>query len=271
MDHEAFPKSVEYLDIDSRICLWDATFNDHPRFRTYQWWFNWIRIIENHQQLTKRLLPVDDKTPTHIFDALLGTMRPHKNVILNFIKSHPDPSAFLLGTTKSLNLNLQSVPNDWILGGDFETRTNKKITYVDQCTAQSSCFVPYAIYNRTWYSLICETRGQGPVIFTEKLGKALLAQRIFILVSSHHALKSLRRLGFRTFSHVLDESYDEISDDHQRWTAAWKSVKILLDMDPKTVYKSCQDILYHNQQLILTTDWDQIFQKQVTEILTSSE
>lgn len=267
-DHEGLSTSFDCLKKDSRVHLWDSTFYDHPRFHTNLRWLNWMRNIEENMKLGDRLISAAEKKTTHVFDALLGSLWPNKKYMLDRIKSHQDPNSFLLGNLSSLDLSSQLVPKNFILGGDFETHINKKIAYQDQCVAQSSCFVPYAIYNRTWYSLICETYRPEYAMVTEKIGKALLGKRIFILVSSQHGLKNLKKIGFKTFSPVIDESYDDIADDEKRWQAAWNSIESLLDLDPANVYEVCQEILEHNRNLVLNTDWNRIFKKEVMQILT---
>ena len=63
----------------------------------------------------------------------------------------------------------------------------------------------------------CETvfNGHGPC-YSEKLIKCALTARPFIEVSSPHTLKDLRIWGFESFPDLIDESYDDIENPHQR-------------------------------------------------------
>jgi hypothetical protein len=47
---------------------------------------------------------------------------------------------------------------------------------------------------------------------TEKTFKAIALEMPFILVAPQHSLRYLRSYGFRTFSPLIDESYDDIAD-----------------------------------------------------------
>ena len=80
--------------------------------------------------------------------------------------------------------------------------------------------IPWRIYANTWYSIITETNNgdKDGVSLTEKIGRAFFAKRIFILVGAAGSLALLKKLGFRTFNTVIDESYDEIKDNYCRWT-----------------------------------------------------
>lgn len=116
--------------------------------------------------------------------------------------------------------------------------------------------LPEKIYSQCWYSIIAEGffdhRGSR---FTEKTAKALVAGRLFVLFGGPHDLKRLRRLGFKTFGSVIDESYDEITDDYQRWQAAWRVVEWLCQQNPGDIQALAHDIRQHNYKVFIETDW----------------
>ena len=108
--------------------------------------------------------------------------------------------------------------------------------------------IPWKIYANTWYSILAETNNGNPhgVSLTEKIGRAFFAKRIFILFGAAGSLALLKKLGFRTFDTVIDESYDEIVDSYHRWTAAFDQVEQLAKLDPVSVYKLTEEIREHN-------------------------
>ena len=61
--------------------------------------------------------------------------------------------------------------------------------------------------------------------FTEKTLKTFIAARPFILVAPPKTLELLRNAGFKTFSSIIDESYDDEFDHSKRMS------KILLEID----------------------------------------
>ena len=68
-------------------------------------------------------------------------------------------------------------------------------------------------------------------------------------------LEAFRSLGFKTFSKVVDESYDMIEDKEQRWVATLDSMQKLSLLDPVDVYRQLADVLEHNKQHFETHDW----------------
>jgi hypothetical protein len=122
--------------------------------------------------------------------------------------------------------------------------------------------MPLTVYNQTAYSLVCETNAFDHfVFFTEKTVKPILARRLFILLSGRYALAHLRELGFKTFHGIIDESYDEIEDNNERFLAAMEQLKWLHTQDQSIILSRCKDIVDHNFTLMYNTDWYQPFKE----------
>jgi hypothetical protein len=128
-----------------------------------------------------------------------------------------------------------------------------------------SCFLPYKIYNQTWYSVICET-WPDRIFYTEKLAKPLIGQRLFVLIGAQHMLKHLRNFGFKTFGTVIDESYDDIEENELRWQMAWNQIENLSNQDPKSIYEKIQSTVDHNYKLIMSQNWLDLMQTQFKTI-----
>jgi hypothetical protein len=250
------------LDLDPRIYFWDSAFFDHPRFKTNLGWFTLCKNIETDQQSVSKLVCFKSKKSEYFFDALLGTMedRPHKKWV--YAQIQKESQTFLVGSLSSIN---RSTPPGWIMGGDYEGEGF--VHYNETQTASRACFVPYEIYNNTWYSLICETKGTGDCFFTEKTAKPLIAKRLFVLFAPQYSLKYLKSVGFQTFDLVIDESYDNIENDLERCKQAWNQVEYLLREDPLAIYEKIQPIVEHNHNLIMKQNWHQIMLDQMHKIL----
>lgn len=83
-------------------------------------------------------------------------------------------------------------------------------------------------YENTYISIVTESRftrqqtqssSVSGVFLTEKTFRTIIAGHPFILISEPYSLQALKETGFKTFSDVIDESYDEIKDDKQRLRA----------------------------------------------------
>ena len=84
---------------------------------------------------------------------------------------------------------------------------------------------------------------------TEKTFKAIALEMPFVPVAPAHSLEYLREYGFKTFSSVFDESYDEETDDVRR---VEKVTQLLKDLDTLSVrerqeiHRACLPIVEHN-------------------------
>jgi hypothetical protein len=89
-----------------------------------------------------------------------------------------------------------------------------------------SGLVPWEIYNRTWFSVVCETLGKDRVFLSaEKTAKCFQARRLFVVFAIQGFLQQYRDWGFETFGDVIDESYDAEPDDVVRWSQAFEQVQ----------------------------------------------
>jgi hypothetical protein len=95
--------------------------------------------------------------------------------------------------------------------------------------------------------LITETVGQyRHVYFSEKIWKAMASCMPFLLLGAQHSLATLKRLGFKTFESIWDESYDEATTLYER---ANRITDVLVDLnqrDWQQLAKQCEPIVQHN-------------------------
>lgn len=128
---------------------------------------------------------------------------------------------------------------------------NSQVNYHGR-PVQLSCIIPVTVYNETAYSIVAETNGSGPIMITEKLAKPIIAKRLFIVFSSRGYLGYIKNLGFKTFSTVIDESYDTIENDHDRWTMAWNQVLYLCQHKQIEVLQEIRSIVEYNYDLLMS-------------------
>ena len=149
------------------------------------------------------------------------------------------------------------------------THSAEQVQYQGQ-TLALSVIVPIQLYNQTAYSIIAETHADNRYsFFTEKIFKPILAQRLFIVFSGWKYLENLRSLGFRTFDNVIDESYDQIYNDDERWAAAFEQVKRLCDMNQLEVFEKISEQVQHNYNLVMDTKWQTNYLPPVQQIINN--
>lgn len=191
-----------------------------------------------------------------LFDCLCGARREHRDfAMLSLVKSGLiDQSiatyrdVFLGGMYRpkhdlGILFPNQTVPWPYVspnLDPAWEVKQNMDNTV--------SSIVPWEIYNRTYYTMLMETLGYGDTfLMAEKIGKCLLARRLFVHFGAKAWLKKLRSFGFETFDSVIDESYDDIHRDIRRWSAAFEQVQYLSKQNHSALLQKIKPILDHNR------------------------
>ena len=102
-------------------------------------------------------------------------------------------------------------------------------------------------YNDTKFSLISETNDTNKEVFiTEKIWKCIIAKHIFVVHGNLHYLKTLKELGFKTFSDLIDESYDVEPDKDKRIEKIVEVCKKLNQKDWKLFYAKTREIRQYN-------------------------
>lgn len=99
----------------------------------------------------------------------------------------------------------------------------------------------------TLYNEIGEESFCKIVHLTEKIFRNVMLKIPFTLISTQESLRNFKKLGFKTFDSLIDESYDTESDA-TRYKSAIKSAQELL---PLYDSKSVQDILDYNFNLLI--------------------
>lgn len=107
-------------------------------------------------------------------------------------------------------------------------------------------------YDDSLIHIIAETNFFGNIMhLTEKTLKPIMYKQPFIVVGPYNSLEYIRRLGFKTFSDIWDESYDTIKDDMARM---YKTLDIIENISKKSdlekldISHRVKDIVEYNFQ-----------------------
>lgn len=117
-------------------------------------------------------------------------------------------------------------------------------------------------FGNSYLNVILETHldvdQSNGVFLTEKTFKPIKHSQPFIIFGASGSIAQLRAMGYRTFDHVINHSYDSIIDNTQRWDAACQEFEHLMTCDLHQLYLACEDDLRHNQQLFLAPKADRV-------------
>lgn len=110
-----------------------------------------------------------------------------------------------------------------------------------------------APYINTYFSLVTETIcAESDYSFrTEKIAKPLTIGHPFIAVANAGFYRDLHRLGFQTFGHVIDESFDQIENHQARVNRIVQIVADLCQQDLASFLRECYNVCKYNQQHLL--------------------
>jgi hypothetical protein len=111
-------------------------------------------------------------------------------------------------------------------------------------------------HNDSYCNIVMETHfdadQSGGAFITEKTFKPIKHGQMFFVAGAAHSLAALRDLGYKTFDHVLDNSYDAIDNNTQRWQCLSHSIASAQSRLPELFEQAMSDIL-HNQQLFVSS------------------
>ena len=113
--------------------------------------------------------------------------------------------------------------------------------------------MPVDMFRESFFFLITETlfgnNDKDCLQITEKTYKALAYRIPFIIVGGYGTLEYLRSLGYQTFPHMFNESYDEIKDPAKRMSAILNELekwKVRSVEQKKEMYGKTMASLKHN-------------------------
>lgn len=254
------------------VCPGQQNFGQHH----YPWviWQHWLHDAVQVYKTPTMQNHISKFDPTTVkpmlFDALLGGTRIYRTLLHDWIEqdkliSQQTIMTYYGGKTTRPSEILEP---DMIVPGPI-THFGIPCKFHDIVT-RTGLIPPVSVYQQTAYSVVAETNAQhNQVFFTEKIARVMVCRRLFIVLSSYRYLYYLRESGFKTFDHVINESYDLEVDDVRRWKMAFEQMQALAAMDQQWVLDQIQPIVEHNLQVLMNTDWHQQMANSVNKILSA--
>ena len=162
-------------------------------------------------EFKKHIKPVITNSPSYDFLCLNRRMRIGKYKLLKELKERILLEKTLYTYVKTLiESDVDGTVSKNQLKGDKE--------YGEHISDDDEHFLYWL--NTDWYSnikvdIVNETYylEDDQCHLTEKIFKPMMLEKPFVVNSTKGYLKELKRLGFKTFSEVIDESYDDANND----------------------------------------------------------
>jgi len=274
--HQHTVEQLIQLDQPQIIIFACGFINHNFQYAKVYTWMDWF-ITTNYfyKQVQPNLLNTKliSTTKSKYFDILLGCRRTHRDYIYQYINEHNITNKVIMTYYQHWNVDLRQTDHifeteglEFLPESDY-THSVHQVKYYGH-RMNLSQVVPFVIYNDSYYSIVAETNASNQFNFyTEKIVKPILGQRLFVVIAGQGYLKNLQSFGFRTFSDVIDESYDNEINDQTRWQKAMDQVKYLTIQNPEEIQAKIKGVVEHNQRLMLDHDWYRDFTNCLTESL----
>ena len=114
------------------------------------------------------------------------------------------------------------------------------------------------LYEDSYFNIVLETMidvdDSGGQFATEKTFKPIFNNQFFVAVSSHNHMAHLRELGYQTFGRVIDEHYDSINNNQERFEAVLALTKSLCARplsELHGIYQQLQPEIAHNHRVFV--------------------
>lgn len=243
----------------------------HARVYQFMDWFETSTYFYQHwlPEILTRLRPFETKY--RAFDILLGRKKLHRDELYQHTQENPQIG--IITYFNDHNIKISNDPTTWIWEHTGVKISNTPEWTVDQVNYYGhpislSQIIPINVYNQTAYSVVAETCFHDNFAFyTEKTSKPMIARRLFIMFAGKNYLSNLRKLGFRTFDGIIDESYDQESDALIRWRLAWEQMLWLAKQPQEQILEKIRPIVEHNFNHIMTTNWANKFRNKFEQDL----
>ena len=188
----------------------------------------------------------------YMFLFLNGRCRRHRQQLL--YKLQP-----LLGNALWTNLDLGNGPLK-LLPEHYEVdRFNKNISIKNVSFVKTLLFgeengwgdvyIRAEPYNDTYFSVVTETVFDYPYSFrTEKIWKPIVVGHPWIAVANRGFYRDMHNLGFRSFGHLIDESFDLIDNNQDRLARIAEVIEDLCQQDLAKFLEQCYNTCKYNQE-----------------------
>lgn len=254
-----------------------ADIGPEYRYITFEHFLSCIFDYEENREAIKRTDEIylkRDKPFNFLF--LNGRARPHRKYLYERLrqKNLLDRSIWTMldgrpSVTRHYDLHegevdlMATVSEIRCLPSEYEYRDYRE-SVINIQPAQRS-FVKHDLFSHTWgeiylqpeayidsyFSLVTETVCEHTYSFrTEKIAKPLAMGHPFIVAASSGFYRDLKKLGFRTFGHVIDESFDQIENSQARMDRIIQVVTDLCNEDLNSFLTACEEVCKYNQQYL---------------------
>ena len=222
-----------------------------------------FRYEENCQAADRINEIFNKKVKPYKFLFLNGRSRPHRRALINAFEQRG-----LLAQALWTNLDTHAGPVQ-LLPPEYEVEQFQSFMQTSQQgfvkaelfnNLWGEIYIRPELYIDTYFSVVTETVFDYAHSFrTEKIAKPLCQGHPWIAAANAGFYKDMHNLGFQTFGHVIDESFDSIDNAQDRINRIATIVDDLCGQDLLQLLAACKSVCKYNQQHLRTMShkWQQ--------------
>lgn len=201
--------------------------------------------------LARQLIKVDQcklNDDAVLFGAFFGRFTTHRFLMAYFLETQIQNSIVVFHPNiQWAEFEFESVKKYFVNELDWlRNRKEKHANLEAGHRGTVSSFDCLPIYHETFglyhIEIVLETNIYECGWFTEKTAKCLAAGKPFILLGTQGQLAELQRMGFKTFSPWINESYDQEPNPEKRFDMIRSEISRLSTMHPTALKSTLADI-----------------------------
>lgn len=231
------------------------TLENFVFFPDYEYFF---RYLNRRQPMPA----VDDRPRSYEFTVLNRTHKWWRAACMADLYHHGLLDRSLWSYNTSCNIDEDEADNPLELDSIYGWRQHTK-KFVsegpyfcddqDEKSHNDHRWVPLELYTQSYCHIVIESQfdadGSNGTFMSEKTTKAIKFGQPFVIVGTHHSLDLLRSQGYRVFDHAIDNSYDRIENNTQRWFAVSQAIQKIRSANMHEWFLQCLADIEHNQKV----------------------
>ena len=183
------------------------------------------------------------------FLFLNGRGRPHREAALRKLRARNLLENSLWTNLDSNNGPLRTLPPEYEVSRYKNNATTDHYIKFELFNNEwGEIYLEPRPYINTYFSLISETVFDIPYSFrTEKTWKPIVMGHPWIAIANRGFYRDMHNMGFQTYSHVIDESFDSIDNSEDRLDKIVEVVQDLCQQDLAAFLQECYNVSKYNQ------------------------
>jgi hypothetical protein len=171
----------------------------------------------------------------YLLTSVFKSGAPHRKVLYNQLKNR---KGLTDKGTVIFHKNLSTVFDDTGYLGIKNSHQEPR-TFTD--------YPSMDLYQNSWLEVVPETLYRDCYFISEKTYKPMVTKTPFLMISNAYQLQHLKNMGFKTFSHVINEDYDNEYRIQDRVKKVLDVLEDIIANGSESFYNACVSELEFNQ------------------------